>query len=222
MNEPHHSQTPHSLKPIRILLVDDHPILRQGMRQLLELYGGLEVCGEAGNGEEAIMQALSQKPDIILMDINLPKVSGYESSRAILTAWPQAQILILSNQDDPHVMKKCLDLPVKGFLLKDIQIDDLVDAIRKVQAGQSIPLADELAARLHKADKNQAEHDPNILTEREREVLSALSKGYSNQKLADLLVVSPKTVQNHLYSIYHKIGVGSRSEAILWAMEANL
>jgi DNA-binding NarL/FixJ family response regulator len=212
----------HSLKPIRILLVDDHPILRQGMRQLLELYGGLEVCGEAGNGEEAIMQALTHKPDIILMDINLPKVSGYESSRAILTAWPEAHILILSNQDDPHIMKKCLALPIKGFLLKDIQIDDLVEAIRKVQAGQELTLSEELASRLNKVNNNLVEYDTHILTEREREVLSALSKGYSNQKLAELLVVSPKTVQNHLYSIYHKIGVGSRSEAILWAIEAKL
>jgi DNA-binding NarL/FixJ family response regulator len=207
---------------IRIVLVDDHPILRQGMRQLLETYGGLEIVGEAGDGEEAIVQALAHKPDIILMDINLPKVSGYESSRAILTAWPTASILILSNQDDPRVMKKCLDLPVKGFLLKDIQIDDLVDAIRKVHAGQPLTLAPELAARLEKAEKHQSQHEADVLTEREREVLRALSKGYSNQKLAELLVVSPKTVQNHLYSIYHKIGVGSRSEAILWAIEANL
>jgi DNA-binding NarL/FixJ family response regulator len=207
---------------IRILLVDDHPILRQGMKQLLEMYGGLDICGEAGNGEEAIMQALAQKPDIILMDINLPKLSGYESSRAILTAWPEAQILILSNQDDPRVMRKCLDLPVKGFLLKDIQIDDLVEAIRKVHAGQALTLSPDLAARLEKSEKGQSKKEADALTEREREVLRALSKGYSNQKLAELLVVSPKTVQNHLYSIYHKIGVGSRSEAILWAIEANL
>jgi DNA-binding NarL/FixJ family response regulator len=207
---------------IRILLVDDHPILRQGMKQLLEMYGGLDICGEAGNGEEAIMQALGQKPDIILMDINLPKVSGYESSRAILTAWPEAQILILSNQDDPRVMRKCLDLPVKGFLLKDIQIDDLVEAIRKVHMGQPLTLSPDLAAKLEKSEKGKIKSEVEVLTEREREVLGALSKGYSNQKLAELLVVSPKTVQNHLYSIYHKIGVGSRSEAILWAIEANL
>jgi DNA-binding NarL/FixJ family response regulator len=207
---------------IRIVLVDDHPILRQGMRQLLETYGDLTVCGEAGDGEEAIVQALAHKPDIILMDINLPKVSGYEASRAILTAWSTAPILILSNQDDPRVMKKCLDLSVKGFLLKDIQIDDLVEAIRKVHQGQPLTLAAELTARLEKAEKHQSQHETDVLTEREREVLHALSKGYSNQKLAELLVVSPKTVQNHLYSIYHKIGVGSRSEAILWAIEANL
>lgn len=208
--------------PIRALLVDDHPILRQGMRQLLEMHGGIQVCGESGDGEDAVVQALAHKPDVVLMDINLPKVSGYESSRAIMTAWPEAKIIILSNQDDPHVMKKCLDLPVKGFLLKDIQIEALVDAIRRVRAGESLTLSEELAAKVQKHDKSATGQSLEALTEREREVLRALSKGYTNQKLADLLVVSPKTVQNHLYSIYHKIGVSSRSEAILWAIEANL
>jgi DNA-binding NarL/FixJ family response regulator len=180
------------------------------------------VCGEAGNGEEAIVQALSQKPDIILMDINLPKVSGYESSRAILTAWPEAKILVLSNQDDPQVMKKCLDLSIKGFLLKDIRIEDLVIAIRDVRDGGRLELSEELAARLQSAQRSVADKGPDALTEREQEVLRALSKGYTNQKLAALLVVSPKTVQNHLYSIYQKIGVSSRSEAILWAIQAGL
>jgi two-component system response regulator DegU len=209
-------------KPIRILLVDDHAILRQGMKQLLETEENFTVCGEAGNGEEAIVQALSLKPDIILMDINLPKVSGYESSRAILTAWPEAKVVILSNQDDPHVMKKCLDLPVKGFLLKDIRIEALVAILKRVQVGESIELSEELTSKLFTTAKDALDKGTDLLTEREREVLKALSKGYSNQKLAELLVVSPKTVQNHLYSIYHKIGVGSRSEAILWAIEANL
>jgi DNA-binding NarL/FixJ family response regulator len=211
-----------SAEPIRILLVDDHPILRQGMKQLLEMNAGFVVCGEAGNGEEAIVQALSHKPDIILMDINLPKVSGYESSRAILTAWPEAKILVLSNQDDPQVMKKCLDLSIKGFLLKDIRIEDLVIAIRDVRDGGRLELSEELAARLQSAQRSVADKGPDALTEREQEVLRALSKGYTNQKLAALLVVSPKTVQNHLYSIYQKIGVSSRSEAILWAIQAGL
>ncbi len=212
--------------PIRLLLVDDHAILRQGMKQLLETEDDFIVCGEAGNGEEAIVQTLSLKPDIILMDINLPKLSGYESSRAILTAWPEAKILILSNQDDPHVMKKCLDLAVKGFLLKDIRIENLVSKLKRVYAGETLPLSEELNTRMNagKATSGNSEMDKGVemLTEREREVLKALSKGYSNQKLADLLVVSPKTVQNHLYSIYHKIGVTSRSEAIIWAIEASL
>jgi len=207
---------------IRIILVDDHAILRQGMKQLLETEERFTVCGEAGTGEEAIMQAFALKPDIILMDINLPKISGYESSRAILTAWPDAKIVILSNQDDPHVMKKCLDLDVKGFLLKDIRIENLVDALEKVYRGDKLVLSPEVSQRMQAGMDQEAVSGADILTEREREVLQALRKGYTNQKLAELLVVSPKTVQNHLYNIYHKIGVASRSEAILWAIEADL
>jgi len=211
-----------SSSAIRILLVDDHAILRQGMKQLLETDEHFTVCGEAGTGEEAIMQAFALKPDIILMDINLPKISGYESSRAILTAWPDAKIVILSNQDDPHVMKKCLDLDVKGFLLKDIRIENLVDALQKVYRGEHLTLSAEVNQRMQAGIDHEAVSGADILTEREREVLQALRKGYTNQKLAELLVVSPKTVQNHLYNIYHKIGVASRSEAILWAIEADL
>jgi DNA-binding NarL/FixJ family response regulator len=211
-----------SSSAIRILLVDDHAILRQGMKQLLETEERFTVCGEAGTGEEAIMQAFALKPDIILMDINLPKISGYESSRAILTAWPDAKIVILSNQDDPHVMKKCLDLDVKGFLLKDIRIENLVEALQKVYRGEHLTLSAEVSQRMQAGMDHEAVSGADILTEREREVLQALRKGYTNQKLAELLVVSPKTVQNHLYNIYHKIGVASRSEAILWAIEADL
>jgi DNA-binding NarL/FixJ family response regulator len=207
---------------IRILLVDDHAILRQGMKQLLETDAHFTVCGEAGTGEEAIMQAFALKPDIILMDINLPKISGYESSRAILTAWPEAKIVILSNQDDPHVMRKCLDLNIKGFLLKDIRIENLVAALLRVQTGERLDLSVEVSQRLEESLHQEDDSGANVLTEREREVLQALRKGYTNQKLAELLVVSPKTVQNHLYNIYHKIGVTSRSEAILWAIEADL
>lgn len=208
------------MNPIRILLVDDHPILRQGMKQLLESNEGFTVCGEAGDGEQAIVRAISQKPDIILMDINLPRLSGYEASRAILTAWPEAKIIVLSNQDDPHVMKKCLDLAIKGFLLKDIRIEDLIAAMQRVHHGDSLELAPELLERIKALHVNNTA--PDALTEREREVLQALSKGYSNQKLADMLIVSPKTVQNHLYNIYQKIGVANRSEAILWAINAGL
>lgn len=207
---------------IRVLLVDDHTILRQGLQQLLETESRIQVCGTAGNGEEAIFQALSLKPDVILMDINLPKVSGYEASRAILTAWPTARIIVLTNQDDAVVMKKFLDLGIRGFLLKDIPAEQLVSGIYEVMDGKTIDLSSELAEKL-KVAQNASTHDPlSDLTEREQEVLRALSKGYSNQQLADLLTVSPKTVHNHLYNIYSKIGVSTRAEAIVWAIEKGL
>ncbi len=208
--------------PIRILLVDDHTIVRQGLRQLLETDERIHVCGEADNGEDAIMQALSLKPDVILMDINLPKVNGYEASRAILAAWPAARILVLTNQDDTMVLKRFMDLQIKGFFLKDVQIENLIEAVLQVMAGETIELAPELAEKIKASKSHSREEAVFSLTDREKEVLQALTKGYSNQQLADLLTVSPKTVHNHLYNIYSKIGVKTRSEAIVWALENGL
>jgi DNA-binding NarL/FixJ family response regulator len=205
---------------INILMVDDHTILRQGLKQLLESDGSIQICGEADNGEEAIFKALSLKPDVILMDINLPKVNGYEASRAILTAWPGAKILVLTNQDDAQVLRKFMDLGIKGFMLKDIQAEILIDAIHRIMDGETIELSTELSEKMKAAKPNAREDSYFTLTEREKEVLKALTKGYSNQQLAELLMVSPKTVHNHLYNIYSKIGVSTRAEAIVWAMEA--
>lgn len=206
--------------PIKLLLVDDHAILRMGLKQLLETDPRLEIVGEAENGETAIAQAFSVRPDIILMDVNLPKVNGFEASRVILSAWADAKIVVLTNQDDADVLAKFWELGVYGFLLKDIELDALISALEKVQAGQKLPLTDDLQSRLNERQKKVRALSEIALTERETEVLKALAKGYSNQQLADLLCVSPKTVHNHLYNIYSKIGVTSRSEAIVWAMDA--
>lgn len=208
------------MTPIRILLVDDHTILRQGLQQLLESDPQMQVAGSAENGEVAIALAFSLKPDVILMDINLPQITGFEATRAILTAWPSAKILVLTNQDSPDIIRKFLDAGVKGFLLKDIPIETLHEAIRTVVRGESVPLSAELEEKLRQARPLPKEGGVFALTEREKEVLKALSKGYSNQQLAELLCVSPKTVHNHLYSIYSKIGVANRSEAILWALQS--
>jgi NarL family two-component system response regulator LiaR len=154
------------------------------------------------------------------MDINLPKVNGYEASRAILTTWPAARILVLTNQDDAHVLKKFLDLGVKGFLLKDVQLEYLTECIHRIMAGDTIELSNELAEKMQNSKILSKDDVAVTLTEREREVLMALAKGHSNQQLADMLVVSPKTVHNHLYNIYSKIGVKTRAEAIVWAIES--
>ena len=210
------------MSEIKILLVDDHTIVRQGLRQLLETDDRITVCGEAENGEEAIVKALSLKPDVILMDVNMPKVNGYEASKAILGGWPAARIVVLTNQDDATVLRRFMDLHVKGFLLKDVQIDDLIAAILLVMDGEELHLAPELAEKLVQA-RSQVKGDVYFsLTDREKEVLGALAKGHSNQQLADLLTVSPKTVHNHLYNIYSKINVKTRSEAIVWAMENDI
>ncbi len=206
--------------PVRLLLVDDHTILRQGLAQLLEGEGRLEICGESDNGEDAILKAITLKPDVILLDINLPKVSGYEASRAILAAWPDVRIVVLTNQDDVHVLRRFMELGIRAYLLKDIQADQLVETILRVHFGETIDLAPELAEKLNNLKAAGRGQSAFTLTEREREVLAALAKGYSNQQLAELLMVSQKTVHNHLYHIYDKIGVKTRAEAIVWAIES--
>lgn len=209
---------PDTTAKIRLLLVDDHTLLRQGMRQLLEQYPHLHVVDEASDGEEAVLKALTLKPDIILMDITMPKLSGYEASKAIFTVWPQAKILILTNQDDKLILKKLLELPIMGYCLKDVDTVELVAQLEGIHAGDKQPLSAELAEKLNPANR-KTEPGMDALTERESDVLSALAQGHTNQQLADLLCVSPKTVNNHLYSIYSKIGVANRSEAIVWAIK---
>jgi len=209
---------PDTTAKIRLLLVDDHTLLRQGMRQLLEQYPHLHVVDEASDGEEAVLKALTLKPDIILMDITMPKLSGYEASKAIFTVWPQAKILILTNQDDKLILKKLLELPIMGYCLKDVDTAELVAQLEGIHAGDKQPLSAELAEKLNPANR-KTEPGMDALTERESDVLSALAQGHTNQQLADLLCVSPKTVNNHLYSIYSKIGVANRSEAIVWAIK---
>ncbi|MFN8614479.1 MAG: response regulator transcription factor [Vampirovibrionales bacterium] len=212
---PTDAETPLAL---RLVLADDHSLLRQGLRQLLETRPEISVIGEADNGEQAVVQALSLKPDVILMDINMPIVNGFEASKAILGAWPQARILILTNQDDPSVVKRFLELPIAGFLLKDIALPQLVWSLYMAHSGQTVPLSSELEERL-KASPNRLAALTDPLTEREQDVLRWLAKGLSNQELANQLCVSPKTVHNHLYNMYSKLGVSSRAEAIVWAIE---
>ena len=208
------------MNTITLLVVDDHPIVRQGLKNLLETYPQLKVIAEASDGEQALVQAIGNKPDVILMDVNLPKLNGFEASKAILTAWPEARIIVLTNQDDTQVLRQFVDLGVKGFLLKDVDLTVLVQGIQRAAAGDPLELDDAMQTKL--ASHNAVPKRLDDLTERECEVLTALSKGNSNQQLADLLCVSPKTVHNHLYNIYSKIGVHSRAEAIVWAIEAGL
>lgn len=216
-------QLPSTAAPsaLKIVVVDDHTILRQGLTQLLSTAKDIVIVAEAGDGDEAIVQALTHRPDVILMDVNMGKVNGYDASRAILAAWPDARIIVLTNQDNPAVIQKFQALGVKGFLMKDVNLDALIAGIRQVAYGNHrIPLSEDLSAIVEQAEKRLVKNRLVDLTDREKEVLCALAKGHSNRQLADMLVVSPKTVHNHLYNIYSKIGVSSRAEAIVWAIES--
>ncbi len=210
-------------KSIRILLADDHAVLRQGTAELLRHEPDLEVVGEAADGQQAVELAQKLKPDIVIMDVRMPVLSGIEATRHIREAWPAIQVLVLTAHDDDQYVFSLLQAGASGYLLKTAPISALVRAIRQVREGES-PLDPAIARKVvvhfsseHKAaaapdEANLAKQD---LTARELEVLQLLARGLNNRAIAEELYVSDRTVQAHLTSIFSKMGVTSRLEAVL-------
>jgi two-component system, NarL family, response regulator LiaR len=214
------------MKPIRILLADDHVMLRQGTAELLRREADIEVVGEAVNGEEAISLANLTQPDIVVMDIRMPVLSGIEATRIIRESLPQVQVLVLTAHDDDQYIFSLLQAGASGYLLKTAPVSELVKAIRQVQAGES-PLDPAIARKVvvrmsgsSPAGPAPAEDGQTLeaLTPRELEVLQLLAQGLSNRNIAEALFISDRTVQAHLTSIFAKTQVSSRLEAVLNAI----
>ena len=210
-------------QPIRIILADDHIMLRQGTAELLRRQDDILVVGEAANGQEAVSLVQQTRPDIVVMDVRMPVLSGIEATRIIREEFPQVQVLVLSAHDDEQYVFSLLQAGASGYLLKTAPISELLKAIRQVHAGES-PLdpaiARKVVARMSKTgpddlpagDKDQP---GETLTPRELEVLQLLAQGMSNRAIADSLFISERTVQAHLTSIFSKTQVSSRLEAVL-------
>ena len=207
------------METVRILLVDDHVVMRQGTRQLLDNERDIEVIGEAGDGEEAVEMACQLKPDVIVMDVAMPKLSGIEATRQIKERLPSVIVLVLTGYDYDEYIYSLLEAGAAGYLLKDVRGDDLIRAIRAVHAGEPVlhpTVVGKLMARFKSHAASSAEHYPqDILSEREMEVLRLAAKGMSNKDLGEALFISVRTVQAHMRSIFNKLGVGSRSEAVI-------
>jgi DNA-binding NarL/FixJ family response regulator len=207
---------------IRLLLADDHIMLRQGTAELLRREPDLEIVGEADNGQQAVELALTLKPDIVVMDVRMPVLSGIEATRRIREALPQVQVLVLTAHDDDQYIFSLLQAGASGYLLKTAPVSELVNAIRQVRAGES-PLdpaiARKVVARMsgERASAHAVSAMPD-LTARELEILQLLANGLSNQAMAEALFISDRTVQAHLTSIFAKMGVASRLEAVLTAI----
>lgn len=207
---------------IRILLADDHVMLRQGTAALLAREEDLEVVGQAGDGREAVDLAHRLEPDIVVMDVRMPELSGIEATRQIRAALPSVQVLVLTAHDDDQYVFSLLEVGASGYLLKSAPVSELVDAIRQVEAGES-PLSPSIARKLVVRMSNQGqaaggstgEAGPAALTSRELDVLGGLAQGMSNRQIAENLVISDRTVQAHLTNIFAKLGVSSRLEAVL-------
>jgi two-component system response regulator NreC len=208
--------------PVRVLIVDDHAVVRSGLRLLLDAEDDLEVVGEAGNLQEAVFRTRSLKPDVILMDMVMPGASGIEVTSAVLKEHPDAHVLVLSMQDDPTYVREAFAAGAQGYVLKEAADEDVVGAIREV-AGGGRYVHPALGARLVAAEAEErarAEADP--LTEREREVLRLLALGHTNQEIAKSLFLSVRTVETHRAHIMQKLRLSTRAELVQYAMEQSL
>jgi DNA-binding NarL/FixJ family response regulator len=208
--------------PIRVVIVDDHPVVRSGLRRVLELEGDIEPVGEAGTGREAVFQARDLKPDVILLDIVMADESGLEVLPILLREHPGVKVLMLSMLDDPRYVREAFDAGAKGYVLKEAADIEVVAAVREVARGSRY-VSSELGARLVTGEADaarRAEQDP--LSSREREVLRLLALGSTNQEIAKQLFVSVRTVETHRAHIMQKLRLQSRSELVRYAINQGL
>ena len=206
---------------IKILIADDHAVVREGTRQILEQESDMEVVAEAEDGEEAVKLAGSSKPNVAIIDISMPNVDGIEATKQIKALYPSIAILILSAYDDDQFVFSLLEAGAAGYMLKSIRSRELVDAVRAVYAGESVlhPSIAHKVLNRFMPGPGKPKHEPSVaLSEREIDILKLAAEGLSNQDIADKLFLSVRTVQAHLGHIFNKIGVGSRTEAVVRAL----
>jgi len=211
------------LEKIKILIADDHAFVREGTRRILEQEPDLEVVAEAGNGEEAVALASELKPDVAIIDVAMPKLDGIEATRRIKALCPAVAVLVLSAYDDDQFVFGLLEAGAAGYLLKSVRGHEIVDAIRAVDAGESVlhpSVARKVLNRFASvSSKTQRKKPLELLTDREMEVLKLVTKGLSNKDIADELSLSIRTVQGHLANIFNKLRVSSRTEAVVRALK---
>jgi NarL family two-component system response regulator LiaR len=210
-------------RPIRVLLVDDHGIVREGLRAYLELEADIEVVGEARDGQEGVRRAQELQPDVVLMDLVMPTMDGVEATSRIKQERPETHVIILTSFLDDERVVPAIRAGATSYLLKDVAASDLVRAIRGARAGQA-QLHPEVARRLMQqvTSPRKTEEAGAQLTEREREVLRLLAEGRSNKEIARLLVVSERTVKGHVSNILGKLGLQDRTQAALYAVRHGL
>jgi NarL family two-component system response regulator LiaR len=209
--------------PIRVLVVDDHVIVREGICLLLGQVEGIEVVGEAGNGQQAVAQAATLKPDVILMDLIMPGMDGIEATRHIIATREDARVLVLTSYAGDDKVIPAIEAGARGFLLKDSSPADLIRAIRHVHEGRSSldpAIASQLLLELKRPAKPPPAPDP--LTERELEVLRLVATGLSNSEIAAQLVITEATVRSHMSNILSKLHLTNRVQATLYALQEGI
>ena len=211
------------LGKIKILIADDHAVVREGTRQILEQEPDLEVVAEAGDGEEAVRLAGSSKPNVAIIDISMPNLDGIEATKQIKALYPNIVVLILTAYDDDQFVFSIIGAGAAGYLLKSIRGRELIDAVRAVYAGESVLHPSITRKVLNRfapiSGEPRGQKLPEILSERETEVLKLVTRGLSNQDIANDLCLSLRTVQAHLGHIFNKLQVSSRTEAVVRALK---
>jgi NarL family two-component system response regulator LiaR len=214
---------------IKVLIVDDHAVVRQGLRTFIDLQDDMQVVGEGADGAEAIQLARQLQPDVVLLDLVMPHMNGVEATPQIIAASPHSRVLILTSFGEDDKVFPAIRAGAQGYLLKDIHPDDLVQAVREACQGK-VQLHPDIARKLMSAvaaasppqtqpGEGQAAPGPDQLTEREREVLKLIAEGRNNREIAESLIISEKTVKTHVSSILSKLGLEDRTQAAIWALK---
>jgi DNA-binding NarL/FixJ family response regulator len=213
-----------SAKPVRVFIADDHTLFRDGMRALFNSLPDVELVGEAATGIEAIQAVAKVQPDIILMDIQMPDLNGIEATRRILSGAPGIGVIVVTMLEDDDSVFAAMRAGARGYVLKGADQEQMLRTIHAVADGEALfgpGIADRLMRFFSQLEKSDAKAFPE-LTDREHEVLDHIAKGHNNSKIARYLVISPKTVRNHVSNIFNKLQVADRAQAIIVAREAGL
>ncbi|GAB6684363.1 response regulator transcription factor [Streptococcus uberis] len=204
---------------IKVILVDDHEMVRLGLKSFLNMQKNVEVIAEASNGRQGIELALELKPDVLVMDLVMPELGGVEATLEILKEWPEAKILVLTSYLDNEKIYPVIDAGAKGYMLKTSSAAEILNAIQKVAKGQ-LAIETEVDKKIKAHDRKPNLHDE--LTAREYDILYLLAKGYDNQTIADELFISLKTVKTHVSNILSKLEVDDRTQAVVYAFRHHL
>lgn len=214
---------------IRVLLADDHTILRQGIRMLLEAQEDMEVVGEAVNGRVAVEQSRALNPEVVLMDISMPELNGLEATRQIKREFPGTQVVILTMHESEEYLIKILQAGATGYVLKQAADRDLIEAVRIASRGDTYlypriatRLVSDYLRRIESTSSEEFDAAYESLTAREREILKLIAEGHTNKEIAEILVLSVKTVENHRYSLMNKLNAHDRGELVKYAIRIGL
>ncbi len=210
-------------RPIRILIVDDHTVVRDGLNALLSAESGMKVVGQAANGLDAVKLADETQPDVVLLDLVMPSMDGVQAAREIKKVYSAARILVLTSFAENHMVFSAIKAGASGYIMKDTSSDDLIQAIRDTYLGKAA-LGPDIARRLMEElqENGTVDNRPNDLTEREVEILQHMALGRTNQEIADELYLSERTVRTHVTNILAKLGLSNRTQAVLYALRQGI